>query len=175
MKTLEEFINEGSWGYEPNDNDGALDLRGDIFKDICKLIYDKCNKNPYESDEFGTDYAWEALGNIEHFFEEVTKMEGFSLGDKNDSDKYYYWFRLIDKEHKNIFELYDKLLNKCINDKKWIDDWKDPDKMYKSLEKRKKISEKYDKLMKDHIKKKEKVKLQQSTAAKQPVAVIFEK
>ena len=123
------------------------------------MIYDKCES--YSKD---TGCAWAALGNIEHFFEEVTKMEGFPLGDKNDSDKYYYWFRLIDKDHKNIFELYDKLLNQCIGDEKWIEDWEDPDKMRKSLEKRKKISEKYDKLMKDHIKKEEKAKLQQNTA-----------
>ena len=159
MKNLNEFINEGSWGYEPNEGDAPLDLRGDLYKEICELIYDKCES--YSKD---TGCAWAALGNIEHFFEEVTKMEGFPLGDKNDSDKYYYWFRLIDKDHKNIFELYDKLLNQCVGDEKWIEDWEDPDKMRKSLEKRKKISEKYDKLMKDHIKKEEKAKLQQNTA-----------
>lgn len=158
MKTLEEFINEGSWGYEPNEGDAPLDLRGDLYRKICELIYDKCEE--YSKD---SGCAWAALGNIEHFFEEFTKMEGFPLGDKNDSDKYYYWFRLIDKEHKNIFELYDKLLNQCMGDEKWIEDWKEPDKMRKSLEKRKKISEKYDKLIKDHIKKEEKAKLQQNT------------
>ena len=168
MKNLSEFINEGSWGYEPNEGDAPLDLRGDLYRDICKLIYDKCES--YSKD---TGCAWAALGNIEHFFEEVTKMKGFSLGDKSGSDKYYYWFRLIDKDHKNIFELYDKLLNKCINDEKWIEDWEDPDKMRKSLEKRKKISEKYDKLMNDHIKKEEKVKLQQNTAKQAEVPQIL--
>lgn len=160
MKALKEFINEGSWGYEPNEGDAPLDLRGDLYREICELIYDKCES--YSKD---TGCAWAALGNIEYFFEEVTKMEGFPLGDKNDSDydKYYYWFRLIDKDHKNIFELYDKLLNQCVDDEKWIEEWDDPDKMHKSLEKRKKISEKYDKLMKDHIKKEEKANLQQNT------------
>jgi len=179
MKNLKEFINEGSWGYEPNENDGALDLRGGIFKDICELIYDTCNKNHYDSKEFETDYAWEALGNIEHFFEQVTKMEGFSLSSKNKSnkepDKYYYWFRLIDKEHKNIFELYNKLLNQCQNDEKWIENWEDPNKMKKSLEKRKKISEEYDALMKKHIEKQQEAQLAQSTANKQATTVIFDK
>ena len=167
MKNLNEFINEGSWGYEPNEGDAPLDLRGDLYREICGLIYDKCES--YSKD---TGCAWAALGNIEHFFEEVTKMEGFPLGDKNDSDKYYYWFRLIDKDHKNIFELYDKLLNQCVEDEKWIEDWKDPDKMRKSLEKRKKINEKYDKIMKDHIKKEEKAKLQQNTAKQAEVSQI---
>ena len=55
---------------------------------------------------------------------------------------------------------------------KWIEDWEDPDKMRKSLDKRKKISEKYDKLMKDHIKKEEKAKLQQNTAKQAEVSQI---
>lgn len=152
MKKLKDFITEGSWGYEPLQGDGPLDLRGDLFKDICELIYDKCDK--YSKD---TDYAWCAIGNIEHFFEEVTKMEGFKMNSKHPSDKYYYWFRLIDKEHKNIFELYDKLLNQCMGDEKWIEEWEEPDKMRKSLEKRKKISEKYSKLMEDYIKKRKNI------------------
>ena len=164
MKNLNEFINEGAWGYEPDQNDGTLDLRGDIFFCICELVYDKCNKNHYDSKRFETDYAWEALGNIEYFIEEATKMGDFPLGDKNDSDKYYYWFRLLDKGKKNIFELYDRLLAKCVNDEEWIENWKEPDKMRKSLDKRKKVSERYAKLMQDHIKKEEKVKLQQNTA-----------
>ena len=160
MKNIKDFILEGSWGYEPLDGDAPLDLRDDLFKDICELIYDKCEE--YSKD---TDCAWCALGNIEYFFEEVTKMEGFKLNTKNDkSNKYYFWFRLIDKKHKNIFELYNKLLDQCVNDEKWIEEWKEPDKMRKSLEKRKKISEKYDKLMKDHIEHEEKAKLQQNNA-----------
>lgn len=159
MKALEEFINEGSWGYEPNDGDAPLDLRGDLYREICELIYDKCEE--YSKD---TGCAWAALGNIEHFFEEVTKMEGFKLDSKYKSDKYYYWFRLLEKDHKNIFELYDKLLNQCIGDEKWIEDWEEPDKIRKSLERRKKISEKYGKLMEEYTKKESEIKLQQNTA-----------
>lgn len=163
MISLDNYIiNEGSWGYEPLQGDGPLDLRGDLFKDICELIYDKCEE--YSKD---TGCAWCAIGNIEHFFEEVTKMEGFKMDSKHPSDKYYYWFRLIDQKDKNIFELYNKLVDQCTNDEKWIEEWEDPDKIKKSLEKRKKISEKYAKLMEDYVQKESEAKLQQSTAQKQ--------
>ena len=58
MKSLQEFITEGAWGYEPDQNDGTLDLRGDIFGAICELIYDKCNesfsKKEHKNSKFST-------------------------------------------------------------------------------------------------------------------------
>ena len=46
MKNIKDFILEGAWGYEPDQNDSTLDLRGNIFLSICELIYDKCNDAP---------------------------------------------------------------------------------------------------------------------------------
>lgn len=149
MKNIKDFILEGAWGYEPDQNDSTLDLRGDIFFSICELIYDKCN-DASEHKKWGTEYSWNAIGNIEYFFEELTKMKEFQCGDENEFDKYYYWFRLIDKKKtKNIIDLYERLLNRCKKDEKWINDWKEPEKMRDSLEKRAKNLERYKKLLKD--------------------------
>jgi hypothetical protein len=137
MKSLYQYLTEGAWGYEPDQNDGTLDLRGNIFSAMCEMVYDMCSKNPYSKD-FATDHAWESLGAIEYFFEEITKMDDFGVGDK-EFDKYYYWWRLIELKQKNIVELYEKLLNTCVNDEKWISGWKEPEKMRESLEKRKNV------------------------------------
>lgn len=162
MKNLKEYIIEGAWGYEPDQNDGTLDLRGDIFFSICELIYDKCSKNPY-GNKFQTDHAWESLGAIEYFFEELSNIEDFQCGDKNDFDKYYYWFRLIDKKKtKNIIELYEKLLNKCIKDEDWINNWREPEKMKESLEKRKQNLERYKKLLDDRTKYEQELELKRN-------------
>ena len=143
MRKLGEILNEGSWGYEPDQNDGTLDLRGDIFFAICELVYDKC------SDLGDTSIAWEELGAIEFFFEQFSKIEDFGLGDEK-FDQYYYWWRLMDKKKtKNIVALYERLLNMCKKDEKWINDWKEPDKMRKSLEDREEVLNKWKKLLSD--------------------------
>lgn len=141
MKHLNEYIlNEGAWGYNPDQNDGTLDLRGDILFAICELIYDKCTLKSGHKSYSETDIAWEALGNIEYFFEELTKIESFRLDDEKEYEKYYYWWRLIEKKKsKNIIELYEKLLTKCEKDQKWIENWKDPNKMRESLVNRHKV------------------------------------
>ena len=143
MRKLGEILNEGAWGYGPDQNDGTLDLRGDIFFDMCELVYDKC------SDLRDTGRAWDELGAIEFFFEQFSKIEDFGLGDEK-FDKYYYWWRLMDKKKtKNIVALYERLLNMCKKDDKWINDWKEPDKMRKSLEDREEVLNKWKKLLSD--------------------------
>lgn len=138
MKPLYQYLTEGAWGYKPDQNDGTLDLRGNIFSAMCEMVYDMCSKNPYSKD-FATDHAWESIGAIEYFFEEFTKMDDFGLGDK-EFDKYYYWWRLAEiKKSKNIVDLYETLLNKCVNDEEWISGWEEPEKMKESLEIRKQV------------------------------------
>lgn len=138
MKPLYQYLTEGAWGYKPDQNDGTLDLRGNIFCAMCEMVYDMCSKNPYNKD-FATDHAWESIGAIEYFFEEFAKMDDFGIGDK-EFDKYYYWWRLAEiKKSKNIVDLYETLLNKCVNDEEWISGWKEPMKIRESLEKRRQV------------------------------------
>lgn len=138
MKTLYQYLTEGAWGYKPNQNDGTLDLRDNIFSAMCEMVYDMCSKKP-RSKDLETQYAWESIGAIEYFFEEFTKMDDFGIGDK-EFDKYYYWWRLAEiKKSKNIVDLYEALLNKCVNDEEWISSWEEPEKMKESLEIRKQV------------------------------------
>lgn len=175
MKNLKDFILEGAWGYEPNQNDGALDLRSEIMLGFCELVYDKCSKG--HKSYTSTDSAWEQLGNIEYFFEELTKLSTFNCGDKYEFDKYYYWFRLIDKKSsKNIFNLYEKLLNQCINDSEWISGWSNPDEMRESLNKRTQILYRYKKLLNDKEKYDQEMKLKrdQFKQAEAKIQIKFE-
>lgn len=146
-----KILNEGAWGYDPDQNDGTLDLRSEIMLGICELVYDKC------SDLNDTDDAWEELGAIEFFFEEFTKMEDFGIGEEK-FDNYYYWWWLIEKKNKNIVTLYEKLLDKCKDDEEWINEWSDPKKMRKSLKQRQKVLGEWKQLLSDRIDHEKKLK-----------------
>ena len=170
MKSLAQYLTEGAWGYEPDQNDGTLDLRGNIFFAMCEMVYDMCKENA-SSETFGTDRAWEALGAIEYFFEEFTKMDDFGLGDK-EFDKYYYWWRLVDKKKtKNIVDLYEKLLNRCKNDKEWIDEWKEPEKMKSSLNTREQVLRRWKKLINDREEHQKYIERTRHLATKEMTAV----
>lgn len=143
-----------------------MDLRGDIFREICKLVYEKCEEGLHK----GTDYSWEALGNVEFFFESLSDIPDFGIGDK-DFDKYYYWWRLNDLDKKNIVELYGKLLKQCKSDKKWISGWSEPEKMEKSLKKREKKLEKYQKLLDARTAYEKKIEKERESAAKDVEAI----
>ena len=166
MRKLGEILNEGSWGYEPDQNDGTLDLRSDIFFGMCELVYDKC------SDLGDTSIAWEELGAIEFFFEQFSKIEDFGLGDK-EFEKYYYWWRLMDeKKTKNIVALYEKLLNMCKKDEDWINDWKEPNKMRKSLEDREEVLNKWKKLLSDRTEYEKEIERKRNTMKKDAEAEV---
>ncbi len=171
MKNIKDYILEGSWGYEPDQNDGTLDLRGDTWLSICELIYDKCNET---HNKFKTDFAWESLGNIEFFFEVLSETKEFGLNDEHEFNKYYYWWRLIDKKkNKNIIDLYKKLLNQCKSDKKWIEDWKEPEKMQASLEKRELVLQRYEQLFEERKAYEKEIKKQQKADVKQIETIII--
>ena len=172
MKSLNQYIIEGAWGYEPNQNDGSLDLRSDIIFSFCELVYDKCSKG--HKSYTSTDSAWEQLGNIEYFFEELTKLSTFNCGDKYEFDRYYYWFRLIDKKpSKNIISLYEKLLNQCINDENWISGWSNPDEMRESLNKRSQILYRYKELLNNRTKYKQELELKRNQFKQAEVQIKF--
>ena len=75
MRNLEEYIiNEGAWGYDPEQNDSALDYRGDLNLKILEVIYDEGFKKVHggafeEGEEIpnldGND-AWDVISSIEY-------------------------------------------------------------------------------------------------------------
>ena len=154
MKSLRELC-EGSWGYEPNQNDGTLDLRSVIWRDICETVYDKCKsyitvkKNTSEWDL--ASWAWEALGALEYFIDAFTKCDDFVLDTGREFDRYYYWLRMKEDEKKDIFDLYEKCLIICEDCEKWINDWQDPEAMRQSLEHRRAILETWKRLCSEYV------------------------
>lgn len=159
MKHFKNFIYEGAWGYDPEQNDSALDYRGDLNLKILEIIYDegykKVHGGAFDSDEEvpnldGND-AWDVISSIEYFFEKCTSLFDLSIKDKPEYEKYYYWWRLEEIKHKNIVELYSDALSKCANDQNFIDSWKEPNKMKKSLEKRANLLKKYSNLRDEYF------------------------
>ena len=161
MKNLEEFINEGAWGYEPEQNDSALDYRADLNMKMLETIYDECFKKVHggafeEGEEVpkldGND-AWDVISSIEHFFEKCTEMFDLNIKGEPEYEKYYYWWRLKDLKKKDIVDLYSDALSKCSADKQFINGWSEPEKMQKSLEKRASILKRYISLRDGYFKK----------------------
>lgn len=147
MKQLSNLILEGSWGYEPDQGDSVLDLRGDIIEKLLEKIYDECFKRVWSNDEdiaISGNSCWDVVGTIEYFFEKCTYL--FDIGGRDDDpdyEKYYYWWALENKKHKNIIELYKEAISRCARDKEFIDSWKEPEKMKASIKKRFEILKKY--------------------------------
>ena len=161
MKKFSEIINEGAWGYDPEQNDSALDYRGDLNLKILEVIYDEGFKKVHggafeEGEEIlnldGND-AWDVISSIEYFFEKCTGLFDLNMDKLPEYEKYYYWWRLKDLKKKDIIELYSDALSKCGSDKNFISSWSEPEKMKKSLEKRASILKRYIELRDSYFKK----------------------
>lgn len=160
MKSLNDYITEGAWGYDPQDNDSVLDLRSDIVVTMLEKIYDECFKRVWggevEADEeFHIDgnSAWEAIGTIEYFFERCSNLNEIYDSNKDpEYEKYYYWWRLKDNKKKDIVELYSDAVSRCASDKEFINDWKEPKKIEKALKERANILKRYSELRDGYFK-----------------------
>lgn len=131
------ILNEGSWGYEPNEGDGPLDMRYDINLSIFEKIYDRCKKDINNAKkEHYAQWAWDVIGQIEYFFDRATSLDNLADNPDKKFEKYDFWWKLKNRKNKDILELYKEALNICENDKKWINDWKEPKRMIASLKRR---------------------------------------
>ena len=156
MKSLKQYIYEGAWGYDPQDNDSVLDRRSMLIGGCLEYIYDECFKRIWSNSE-GIDIngnsAWEAIGTIEYFFEKMTAFDECYNKDKDkEYDKYYYWWKLKDGKKKDILDLYSRAIEICAEDENFINSWKEPEDMIKSLKKRADILKKYAKLRDEYFK-----------------------
>lgn len=147
MKKLSEYIiEEGAWGYDPDQNDSVLDLRGTMNMKIAETIYDECFKRVWSNDEgisISGNTCWDVVGTIEYFFEKCKYLFEIGNDDEPEYERYYYWWRLKDRKQKDIVDLYSEAISRCNGDKEFIDSWKEPEKMKESLKKRSEILKKY--------------------------------
>ena len=153
------ILNEGSWGYEPDDSDSFGDTDCVLKDDIAELVYDSCLDDiklarKQKSDFDKGNIYWDVVGIIEKYFDVIPSFDSFR--DEKGQEKYYVWWKLIHDKKKNIIKLYREAVEACADAKDWIEEWSEPDKMRKSLAKRKKILAKYEKLLDDKIKHEEK-------------------
>ena len=134
---------EGSWGYDPNDGDGPLDMRFDINLSMFESVYDKCKKCIDDAEKkHEPDQAWDAIGNIEYFFDRATMLDNLADDPKRDFEKYDFWWKLKQRKGKDIIQLYQKALKLCAKDKQWINGWREPKRMLASLKRRHKFIDK---------------------------------
>lgn len=156
MKKFSDFIiEEGAWGYDPDQNDGVLDLRGDMNLKIAEMIYDECFKRVWSNDEgisIDGNTCWCVVGTIEYFFEKCKALFEIS-NDEPEYEKYYYWWRLKELKQKDIVDLYSEAISRCNGDAEFIKSWKEPEQMKESLKKRTEILKRYADMRDAYLKK----------------------
>lgn len=155
------ILNEGSWGYDPNDGDGSLDMRFDINLSTFEQIYDKCKKTLDDAKrKHESSWAWDVVGQIEYFFDRATSLDNLADDPDKNFEKYDFWWKLQDRKKKDILELYKEALDVCEKDKHWINGWSEPKRMIVSLKRRHKFLDKMLKIQeqKDNYEKKLKEK-----------------
>lgn len=163
MKKLSEHIlEEGAWGYDPQQNDSVLDLRGDLHLKILEMIYDECHKrvwgglvDPDDHITLDGNSKWDVIGTIEFFFERCPYLDDICIygENKNSYDRYYYWWKLKRDKQKDIIELYSDAIFQISSDKEFIDSWKEPEQMRQSLRMRAEKLKKYAALRDAYFKK----------------------
>lgn len=109
--SVKQSLNEGSWGYDPQDSDSALDLRDIILDKVLDVIYDTCKKQL----DKGKCHPYNVVGVIQYFMENLTK--GYN-----------------NKDAKRFVKLYDKCIEMCKNDTAWISSWRQPEVLKYQLE-----------------------------------------
>lgn len=114
MKSLKEFINEGSWGYDILQNDGVRDkLCGELGN---KIIIPYLKSIFTEKDHY--DSRWNAIGIY------VYTIDNFFM---NDSEL------MSVLRNTDIIDKLEIMVNDAFNDKKWLSNWSNPVEMVQSL------------------------------------------
>lgn len=145
-KEVKNVINEGAWGYEPDQADDTLDSIGLLYDDLTEMIYDRCVKLMKNKQSYFHN-AWDVIAIIEHYFEKMSLLST-DTKDKTPYWKYYRWWKLKKNKGKDIIALYQQAIEKCENDTNWLNSWSEPEKMQESLQMRHKILNKYLRLQK---------------------------
>ena len=114
IKTFEQYLVEGAWGYGSLDNDYVLDDRDKLLKDFINATLQKCESNNKEDG----NSAWKTIGLLDTLSTMLRSIDSF---------------RIFAKDTKFI-ELYEEAIKVCKNDKSFIDSWKEPNAMIAALD-----------------------------------------
>lgn len=114
IKTFEQYLVEGAWGYGSLDNDYVLDDRDELLKNFIDATLKKCEENNKEDG----NSAWKTIGLIDSL---TTMLR--SIGQMR-----------IFCRNTNIIDLYKEAIDVCNSDEKFINDWREPNAMRVALD-----------------------------------------
>lgn len=114
IKTFEQYLVEGAWGYGSLDNDYVLDDRDELLKNFIDATLKKCEEN----NNGDGNSAWKTLGLIDSL---TTMLR--SIGEMR-----------IFCRNTNILDLYKEAIDVCKSDEKFINDWREPNAMRAALD-----------------------------------------
>lgn len=114
IKTFEQYLAEGAWGYGSLDNDYVLDDRDELLKNFIDATLKKCEEN----NKNDGNSAWKTIGLIDSL---TTMLR--SIGE----------MRIFCRD-TNILDLYKEAIDICKSDEKFINDWREPNAMRAALD-----------------------------------------
>lgn len=114
IKTFEQYLVEGAWGYGSLDNDYVLDDRDELLRNFIDATLKKCTNN----NNGDGNSAWKTLGLIDSL---TTMLR--SIGQ----------MRIFCRD-TNMLDLYKEAIDICNSDEKFINDWREPNAMRAALE-----------------------------------------
>ena len=119
MKSLKDYIiNEGVFGYAPYDSDGFADMRYEIYN----MIFDDITNRFKEVKDNYAPHLWDNIG-LALYYTTILANSKQGLGNTDN-------FKEMDEQVLNAFSIIEK-------DEQWINDWKNPNKIIKSIAKAK--------------------------------------
>lgn len=129
MKSLVDYINEGISGYDWIDSDGCSDMLARIFKDFNKVVKEEISHMyDYSTDTLTSFDVMNALLNIFDMY-------------KHGGHEYFIT--------EDLWNILDGCWNQCMNDKKFIEEWKDSEELVKALKTKRKEIDKYKDIITD--------------------------
>lgn len=114
IKTFEQYLTEGAWGYGSLDNDYVLDDRNELLKTFIGATLKKCEEN----NNGDGNSAWKTIGLLDVLSTMLRSIDSF---------------RIFAKDTKFV-ELYKEAIKICKDDKTFIDSWKEPNAMRAALD-----------------------------------------
>ena len=119
MKTLKDYIiTEGTFGYSPYDSDGFADSRYEIYN----MIFDEITKRFKDVKDNYAGHLWDNIG-LALYYTTLLANSKEGLGNTDH-------FKAMDEQVINAFSIIE-------NDEKWINCWKEPDKIIDGMAKAK--------------------------------------
>jgi len=120
MKSLNQYITEGSWGYNPMDGDSPLDFRSELVDNLFTKIVNEF-ETALNGDKTSVGRVWDCIGVGMQFLEILSPKMVFLFENNRIENRFVNLC-------KNGFQY-------LRSQEEWLNGWSDKDKICKGIDK----------------------------------------